>query len=126
MQLKNPERFIAAAAVALLAGIAHAQSTVTMWVHAGPGPEANAYVAAAQAFNQRHKDIQLDLVKLPEGSYSDQVNAAALARKLPCVLDFDGPNVYNYAWTKKIVPLENFAELAALKSDMAPWRSRAP
>lgn len=98
--------------------------TVTLWVHAGPGPEANAYVAAAQAFNDKSKDIKLELVKLPEGSYSDQVNAAALARKLPCLLDFDGPNVYNYAWTKKIVALDAFPELAALKPDLLPSLQR--
>ena len=111
------------AAVALTFGLAlptQAQTTVTLWVHAGPGPEANAYVAAAQAFNDKSKDIRLELVKLPEGSYSDQVNAAALARKLPCLLDFDGPNVYNYAWTKKIIALDAFPELAALTPDLLP------
>jgi multiple sugar transport system substrate-binding protein len=91
-----------------------------MWVHAGPGPEASAYTAAVQAFNQQNKDIRLEMLKLPEGSYGDQVNAAALARKLPCLLDFDGPNVYNYAWTKKIIPLDGFPELAALKPDLLP------
>ncbi len=112
-----------AVAVALTFGLAlpaQAQTAVTLWVHAGPGPEANAYVAAAQAFNDKNKDIRIELVKLPEGSYSDQVNAAALARKLPCLLDFDGPNVYNYAWTKKIIALDAFPELAALKADLLP------
>ncbi len=100
--------------------IAQAQTAITLWVHAGPGPEAGAYAAAAQSFNDKSKDIRIDLVKLPEGSYSDQVNAAALARKLPCLLDFDGPNVYNYAWTKKIVALDGYPELAALKADLLP------
>jgi multiple sugar transport system substrate-binding protein len=99
---------------------ANAQTVVTMWVHAGPGPEAVAYSAATDAFNAQNKDIKLDLVKLPEGSYSNQVSAAALARKLPCLLDFDGPNVYNYAWTKKIIPLDTFPELAELKADLLP------
>lgn len=103
---------------------AQAQTVVTVWVHAGPGPEAAAYATAAQAFNQQNKDIRLELTKLPEGSYSDQVNAAALARKLPCVLDFDGPNVYNYAWTKKIIPLDGFAELATARTDMLPSLQR--
>lgn len=111
---------IAIGVASVLAAGAQAQTTVTMWVHAGPGPEAGAYAAAVQAFNQQNKDIHLEMLKLPEGSYSDQVNAAALARKLPCLLDFDGPNVYNYAWTKKIVPLDGFPELAALKADLLP------
>lgn len=111
---------IATAVASMVAAGAHAQATVTMWVHAGPGPEASAYTAAVQAFNQQNKDIRLEMLKLPEGSYGDQVNAAALARKLPCLLDFDGPNVYNYAWTKKIIPLDGFPELAALKPDLLP------
>lgn len=99
---------------------AQAQTTVTMWVHAGPGPESVAYAAATEAFNQQNKDIKLELVKLPEGSYNNQVSAAALARKLPCLLDFDGPNVYNYAWTKKLIPLDGFPELSAIKADLLP------
>ncbi len=121
----QPTQLFAALAATLATSLAaQAQTTVTLWVHAGPGPEANAYVAAAQAFNEKNKDTQLELVKLPEGTYSDQVNAAALARKLPCLLDFDGPNVYNYAWTKKIVALDGFPELAAIKPDLLPSLQR--
>ncbi len=116
-------RTLALAALAAAAP-AHAQSVVTMWVHAGAGPEAAAYVASAKAFNEARKDVRIELVKLPEGSYNDQVSAAALARKLPCVLDFDGPNVYNYAWTKKIVPLDAFPELQAVAKDLLPSLQR--
>ena len=105
---------------ALVSGGAFAQALVAVWVHAGPGPEHDAYVASVKAFNDSQKDIKVDLVALPEGSYSDQVNAAALSKKLPCILDFDGPNVYNYAWTKKIIPLDAFPELAAIKADLLP------
>lgn len=93
---------------------------VSVWVHAGPGPEANAYAESVKLFNQQNKDIQIELAKLPEGTYNDQVNAAALSKKLPCLLDFDGPNVYNFAWSGKIVPLDSFPELAALKSELLP------
>lgn len=118
--LLAPLAFVAALAVSPV----RAQTVVTMWVHAGAGPEAAAYTEAVAAFNAARKDIRVDLQKLPEGSYNDQVNAAALARKLPCLLDFDGPNVYNYAWTKKIVPLDGFPELAALSRDMLPSLQR--
>lgn len=111
----------AALAAALASALpALAQTTVTMWVHAGPGPESIAYADAVQAFNLQNKDIKLELAKLPEGSYTNQVSAAALAHKLPCLLDFDGPNVYNYAWTKKLLPLDGFSELAAVKADLLP------
>lgn len=120
MTHRRIHRTALAAALACMATGAYAQARLSMWVHAGPGPEADAYVAAVQAFNQAHPDVKVELVKLPEGSYSDQVNAAALARKLPCVLDFDGPNVYNYAWSQKIIPLDGFPELAAARADMLP------
>lgn len=99
---------------------AMAETSIAMWVHSGPGPEREVYATAVKSFNESQKDIKLELVALPEGSYSDQINAAALAKKLPCILDFDGPNVYNYAWTKKIIPLDDFAELKATKADLLP------
>lgn len=114
------KNLMAMTAVALCAGQSFAQTSVSMWVHAGPGPEREAYAASAKKFNEANKDVRIDLVTLPEGSYSDQVNAAALAKKLPCVLDFDGPNVYNYAWTKKIVPLDGFPFVKELKGQMLP------
>lgn len=105
---------------ALLACGAASAQTLQMWVHAGPGPERDAYVESVKAFNQANPGLKLELVTLPEGSYSDQVNAAALAKKLPCVLDFDGPNVYNYAWTGKIIPLDGYTVGGAMKLEMLP------
>jgi multiple sugar transport system substrate-binding protein len=104
----------------VLATSAPCQTVVSMWVHDGAGPEVLAHEAAVKAFNAQQTDIRLQLVKLPEGSYNDQVNAAALARKLPCVLEFDGPQLYSYAWTKKILPLDGFAELAAARAGQLP------
>lgn len=110
---------------ALVSGGAFAQALVAVWVHAGPGPEHDAYVASVKAFNDSQKDIKVDLVALPEGSYSDQVNAAALSKKLPCILDFDGPNVYNYAWTKKIIPLDAFLNSLPSRPICCPlWYAR--
>ena len=112
---------LVAAALLGSVGTACAQTVVSMWVHAGAGPEAKAYSEAVAAFNQSHKDVRIDLVRLPEGSYNDQVNAAALAHKLPCLLDFDGPNVYNYAWTQKIIALDGFPELKRIaETEMLP------
>ena len=93
---------------------------IDMWVHAGPGPEAEAYGQAVAAFEARNPDVKVTLTRLPEGTYSDQVNAAAVARQLPCLLDFDGPNVTNYAWTKRLVPLDGFEELASARADLLP------
>lgn len=107
-------------ACALAAPGAHAETPVSMWVHAGPGPERDVYVASVRAFNEASPDIKIKLLTLPEGKYNDQVNAAALANKLPCILDFDGPNVYNYAWSKKIVPLDDLPIGKTAKAEMLP------
>ncbi|KAF3999154.1 ABC transporter substrate-binding protein [Glaciimonas immobilis] len=101
-----------------LSASTQAQIIVSMWAHAGPGPERDVYRAAVAAFNAAHTDVQVEFIALPEGSYSDQVNAATLARKLPCVLDFDGPSLYNYAWSGKIIALDQFPAINDLKNTM--------
>jgi multiple sugar transport system substrate-binding protein len=92
---------------------------VSLWFHSGQGAERDALNTIITRFNAANKDVQMDAVQLPEGSYNDQVNAAALANNLPCVLDFDGPNLYNYAWSQKLIPLDPYVT-AAQKADFLP------
>jgi multiple sugar transport system substrate-binding protein len=73
--------------------------TVEVWFHSGKGEEREVLDAQVTDFNAMQDEIVIDAVQLPEGSYNDQVNAAALANDLPCLLDFDGPFLYNYAWS---------------------------
>jgi multiple sugar transport system substrate-binding protein len=47
------------------------------------------------------------------------VNAAALANQLPCLLDFDGPTLYNFAWSGYLVPIDNYVT-DDLKKDILP------
>lgn len=101
-------------------GGAQAQSTITMWVHAGPGPEREAYAATIKAFNDSQKEYKAEFVTQAEGAYASHVEEAAKSGKLPCVLDFDGPLVYNYIWTKKIIPLDAYQELQRIKVDLLP------
>jgi multiple sugar transport system substrate-binding protein len=98
-------------------GAASAQTVVSLWFHSGRGDERDALTATVDAFNAKNKEIRIDAVQLPEGSYGDQVNAAALANKLPCLLDFDGPNVSNYAWSGQLIPLDDFDFVKASRKD---------
>ncbi|HMQ52478.1 MAG TPA: sugar ABC transporter substrate-binding protein [Anaerolineae bacterium] len=82
--------------------------TITVWFHSGKGPERDALDATLDAFNASHPEIQAEAVQLPEGSYNDQVQAAALAGDLPCALDFDGPFLYNYAWSGYLIPIDDY------------------
>jgi multiple sugar transport system substrate-binding protein len=56
-------------------------------------------------FNAIQDEVEVEAVRLPEGSFNEQVSAAALASDLPDLLDFDGPNLYNYVWAGHLTPL---------------------
>jgi multiple sugar transport system substrate-binding protein len=83
--------------------------TVDVWFHSGRAAEREALLASFGAeFEAANPDIEIELVELPEGGYNDQVQAAAIAGELPCVLDFDGPFVYNYVWGEYLIPLDDY------------------
>ncbi len=82
---------------------------VDVWYHSGRAPEREALLAAfGGEFEEANPNIQINLVELPEGGYNDQVQSAAIAGNLPCVLDFDGPFVYNYVWGEYLIPLNPY------------------
>ncbi len=93
--------------------------SVEVWFHSGKGEEREVLDAQVKDFNAMQDDVQIEAVQLPEGSYNDQVNSAALAGDLPCLLDFDGPFLYNYAWSGYLRPIDEFVS-ADLKSDFLP------
>ena len=63
--------------------------------------EAETLRGQVDAFNAAQRDVQVKLITLPVGDYGRQVTVAATHGDLPDVLDFDGPNLYNYAWSGK-------------------------
>lgn len=82
--------------------------TIDAWAH--EGAEADAYQTMVDDFNATvgaDLGLTVDLTLIPEGEYTDQVNAAAAADDLPALLDFDGPNLANLAWSETIVSLES-------------------
>ena len=81
--------------------------TIEAWAH--EGAEADAYRQMIDDFNATvgsEIGLTVNLTLVPEGQYTDQVNAAAAAGDLPALLDFDGPNLANLAWGGNIVSLE--------------------
>jgi multiple sugar transport system substrate-binding protein len=93
--------------------------TVEVWFHSGKGEERDVLDAQVADFNAMQDAIIIDAIQLPEGSYNDQVNAAALADDLPCLLDFDGPFLYNYAWSGYLAPMDGYVS-SDLKADFLP------
>jgi len=94
-------------------------TVVSVWFHSGKGEERDVLDAQVESFNASQSDYQVEAIRLPEGSYNDQVNAAALAGDLPCLLDFDGPFLYNYAWSGYMRPIDDLVS-ADLKADFLP------
>ena len=71
-----------------------AEGNLTMFAH--EGSEADAYRAAIDRFNETRGTeigVSVELTMIPEGQYTDQINAAAAAGDLPDIIDFDGPNM---------------------------------
>lgn len=82
--------------------------SIEAWAH--EGAEADAYRDMVDDFNAtvgQELGLTVNLTLVPEGEYTAQVNAAAAAGDLPALLDFDGPNLANLAWSGNIVPLED-------------------
>src|SRR6056297_321449 len=82
--------------------------TITVWFHSGKGEEREVLDAQVEDFNAMQDEVVVEPVRLPEGSYNEQVSAASLAGDLPDLLDFDGPNVYNYAWAGHLIPIDDY------------------
>jgi len=93
--------------------------TIEVWFHSGKGEEREVLDAQVKAFNEMQSEVKVEAVLLPEGSYNEQVSAAALAGDLPDLLDFDGPFLYNYAWAGHLAPIDEFVS-ADLKADFLP------
>jgi len=53
--------------------------TITVWFHSGKGEEREVLDAQVEDFNAMQDEVVVDPVRLPEGSYNEQVSAASLA-----------------------------------------------
>ncbi len=96
------------------------EKKISAWFHSGTGEERDVLQAQVNEFNKTNKDkIVVKLELIAQNDYTAAVDAAAAAGKLPALLDFDGPLVYNYAWAGNIVPLDSCVK-PALKANLLP------
>lgn len=65
------------------------RAVVRVWAHSGQDVERRVLQAQAERFDQSHAGARVELTLIPEGSYNEQVQAAALAGDLPDVLELD-------------------------------------
>ena len=81
--------------------------TLTLWTHsAGNKNELASIKTIVDDFNASQTKYKVEVQAFPQDSYNQSVAAAAAAKKLPCILDIDGPNVPNWAWAGYLAPLE--------------------
>ena len=80
---------------------------LTMWTHnAGNKAELAAIRTIVTDYNASQTKYKVEVQAFPQDSYNQSVVAAAASKKLPCILDIDGPNVPNWAWAGYLAPLD--------------------
>ena len=88
---------------------------LSMWTHnAGNKEELAAVTSVVNDFNASQTKYQVKLQAFPQDSYNQSVTAAAAAKKLPCILDIDQPNVANWAWAGYLAPIEGMDDVLGL------------
>ena len=81
--------------------------TVTLWTHNGGNEEELGIVdQIVKDFNASQTDYTVKVESFPQESYNKSVVAAASAKKLPCVVDIDSPNVPNWVWAGYLEALD--------------------
>jgi len=77
---------------------ANGKTIITLWTHSAGNPlEMGALMKEVPAFNASQSQYQVVIQSFPQASYNTSVSAAALAHKLPCLMDMDNPTVANFA-----------------------------
>jgi multiple sugar transport system substrate-binding protein len=102
-------------------------NTLTLWTHnAGNAAELASINAIVADYNSSQKNYQVKVQAFPQDSYNQSVTAAAAAKKLPCILDVDAPNVPNWAWAKYLTPLTGLDDTLSkfLPSTVGKWKSQ--
>ncbi|MFD1148661.1 extracellular solute-binding protein [Saccharothrix hoggarensis] len=105
---------MAVTAAAVLAGCGGADGgsgaeggVLKLWTHnAGNAAEYDVVEKVVKDFNASQTTYKVEIEAFPQGSYNDAVVASSSSKKLPCILDVDGPNVPNWAWGGYLAPLE--------------------
>ncbi|WP_210587551.1 sugar ABC transporter substrate-binding protein [Streptomyces sp. GESEQ-35] len=91
-----------------------------VWFHAGPSGELSTLKAQVREFNKVQRQVRVELVTLPENRpYTDLVLSAAASGDLPDLLDFDGPNLYSYAWSGNLKSIDSCVP-RSVRDDLLP------
>jgi multiple sugar transport system substrate-binding protein len=85
---------------------------ISIWFHSAGTQEGAATLARLEEYTAKHDDIDIQVIRISAESYTEQVRlatyGASVVGELPCLLDFDGPNMYSYAWQGLLKPLDDY------------------
>jgi fructooligosaccharide transport system substrate-binding protein len=86
------------------------KTKVLLWAHEGQPYEKKALSKIIDDFNRSQKEIEAIVEFKQEQGYGSRVNAAALAGKLPDIIEVDGPYTAQFAATNILEPINEFFE----------------
>lgn len=96
------------------------RKVISVWTHNIQGSvEGNALSSSIDEFERDQSDYKIELFQIAGELYANRVAGSAPSGGLPCVLEFDGPYLYNFAWPGYLQPIDRFVS-AALKADFLP------
>ena len=99
--------------------VGHEQSIV-VWSHSGTVAAEGVELRRQTAeFNASQNEVHVRLVFIPQAIYAHTVQQAAASGALPDVLEFDGPDLYYYAWAGLLRPIDSCIP-ARLRADLLP------
>jgi multiple sugar transport system substrate-binding protein len=88
---------------------------ITARTHADPfSPEYAIIKQTADAFNRRQHRYRVEFVSSLRRDYATWVHREAANGSLPCLLDFDGPFLAEFAWPQYFQPIDRFVPKAML------------
>lgn len=101
-----------------------AVTTLHVWRHTGTPAELTTLEAQVRVFNASHPTVHAVLTTVAEGSYNDRLQVAATSGTMPDVVEMDGPNLANYVYQHRLVPLDDLVDATALADQLPSARSQ--
>lgn len=93
---------------------------ISVWTHMLPGSiEGDVFTETVKAFEQAQDEYTIEFVPIAPETYADRITGSAQSGSLPCALEFDGPYLYNFAWSGYLQPIDRFVS-TELKADFLP------
>jgi len=89
------------------AGIA--RKPINVWTHEDANsPEFAALRQAVETFNRQQHTYRVEISSSLRRNYKNWMHREAATGTLPCLLDFDGPQLAEFAWPRYLKPIDQF------------------